>query len=471
MQFEFTADGVFLARSQFAITSVYHFFFVPLTLGLSVLVALMQTRWALTGNVKYKRLAQFWGKLFLVNFALGVVTGLVQEFQFGLNWSNYSRFVGDVFGAPLAIEALLAFFLESTFLGVWIFGWDRLSKPVHTASIWIVAFAANLSALWILIANSFMQNPVGYEVRNGRAEMTDFFALITNPHVLLSFPHVFFAGVATGSFFALGVAAWHLWRNDKDRELHLTAFRMTAVTALVSSLLIVPVGHAQAQRLVTDQPMKMAAAEALWQTENPASFSLFSWFDENERKDIVSIRVSPLLSLMTYNSLEGEVKGINDLQAEYEEKYGPGDYVPPVFINYWSFRIMVGMGFAMIGMAGLAVLAAVTRRVRRYPQFLALLVPFILAPYLANTTGWFLAEFGRQPWVVTGLMTTSEGISPTVSTGMIAFSLVGFTMLYGVLMLVDVYLLARFAKEGPDEDTPAQVLRQPATSMPASELY
>ena len=287
-------DGLLLARSQFAITTVYHFFFVPLTLGLSILVAIMETLYVRTGDERYKRMTQFWGKLFLINFAMGVVTGIVQEFQFGLNWSNYSRFVGDIFGAPLAIEALLAFFLESTFLGVWIFGWDRFSKRLHAATIWLVAIGSNLSAFWILVANSFMQEPVGYVIRNGRAEMTDFFALITNPHVLLQFPHVVFAGVCTAGFFVLGISAYHLLRRSGDRDFFTSSFKIAAIYGLVGSLLVIPVGHAQAQHAVATQPMKMAAAEALWNSEDPAALSLFTWGDETNRKDVFAIRISRL---------------------------------------------------------------------------------------------------------------------------------------------------------------------------------
>src|SRR5512135_2531697 len=339
-------DPLGLARLQFAITTVYHFFFVPLTLGLSILVAIMETQYVRTGNEEYKRMTLFWGKLFLINFAMGVVTGIVQEFQFGMNWSEYSRFVGDIFGAPLAIEALLAFFLESTFLGVWIFGWDRLSKRAHLAAIWLVALGSNISALWILIANSFMQQPVGYVIRNGRAEMTDFLALVTNPNVWVQFPHVLLSGVTTAGFFVLGISAWHLIRKT-DGEFFRRSFQVATVYAVIGAVLVTVDGHSQAQHMVQVQPMKIAAAEGLYKSEDPAPFSLITIGDLSGRREIFSIRLPALLSLLAYNQFLGEVKGIDNLQAEYQNQYGPGDYIPPVPIIYWTFRGMVGAGMLM----------------------------------------------------------------------------------------------------------------------------
>jgi cytochrome d ubiquinol oxidase subunit I len=437
-----------LARLQFAATTVYHFFFVPLTLGLSILVAWMETRYVQTGDETYRRMTKFWGKLFVINFAMGVVTGIVQEFQFGMNWSEYSRFVGDIFGAPLAIEALSSFFLESTFLGVWIFGWDRLSKRMHAAAIWLVAIAANLSALWILIANSFMQEPVGFALKNGRAEMVDFGALLTNPHIFLQYPHVFASGMATAAFFVLGISAYHLLRKSSDAQVFARSFRIAAVYGLAGAILVAGVGHAQGQHMVRTQPMKMAAAEALWESEDPASFSLFSVFDENERRDIVSLRVPYVLSLMVYNAPAGEVKGINDLQAEYEATYGPGDYVPPVTMSYWMFRLMVGAGFLMVLLAAGGLYLALRGRLDPAPRWLRLWPVALALPYLANSSGWLLTEVGRQPWIVFGLMKTAEAVSPTVTAGMLWFSLVTFTLLYGALMGADVYLLAKFARAG-----------------------
>ena len=319
-------QAVDLSRWQFAITTVYHFFFVPLTLGLSIILAVIETLYVRTGNEMYKKMAQYWGKLFLINFAMGVVTGIVQEFQFGMNWSDYSRFVGDIFGAPLAIEALLAFYLESTFLGIWIFGWDKLGKKAHLATIWLVAIGSSISALWILIANSFMQEPVGYTIVNGRAQMTDFFALLTNPNVLVQYPHVLFSGLATAAFFMLGICAFHfVRRKNENNAFFKKTYQIALGVALASSVLVALVGHTQAQHMVTTQPMKMAAAEALWNSEDPASLSLFTIGNLQGSQNVFSFRVPDLLSVLSFNSLQGEVQGINQLQSQYVKEYGPGD--------------------------------------------------------------------------------------------------------------------------------------------------
>jgi cytochrome bd ubiquinol oxidase subunit I len=443
-------DALTLARWQFAITTVYHFFFVPLTLGLVWVVAVYNTLWVTSGDEVYKRLTKFWGKLFLINFAMGVVTGIVQEFQFGMNWSEYSRFVGDIFGAPLAIEALLAFFLESTFLGIWVFGWETLPKKVHLAAIWVVAVGSNLSALWILIANSFMQQPVGYVLRNGRAEMNDFWALITNGHVFVQFPHVITGAMATAAFFMLGISAWHVLRarDGETRRAFGHSFRFAAVYALAASLAVMIVGHGQAQYMMKIQPMKMAAAEALWETENPAAMSLFTWGDEARQRDVFSIRMPGLLSFLAYNRFEGEVKGIKALQAEYERQYGPGDYSPPVKWTYWTFRLMVGAGFLMFLLAAWSSLNVARERIDASPRLLGLLVPAIALPYLANSTGWLFTELGRHPWIVFGLQKTASGVSPAVSVGELLVTLVGFTAIYGALMAADIYLLRKYAKAG-----------------------
>jgi cytochrome d ubiquinol oxidase subunit I len=437
-----------LAQLQFAATTVYHFFFVPLTLGLSILVAIMQTLYTRSGDETYKRMAQFWGKLFLINFAMGVVTGIVQEFQFGMNWSEYSRFVGDIFGAPLAIEALLAFFLESTFLGVWFFGWDKLPRRVHLASIWLVAIGSNLSALWILIANSFMQEPVGYAIRNGRAEMTDFFALLTNPNVWVQFPHVLAAGITTAAFFVLGISAWHLLRKNHV-DVFRRSFQMAIVYAVIGTVAVILVGHNQAQHMVRSQPMKMAAAEGLFQSEDPASFSLLTIGDLAGRKEVFSIRLPALLSLLSYNQFTGEVKGLDDLQAEFQTLYGPGDYYPPVPWIYWSFRIMVGAGFLMVFLALFGLYLALRDRFADSRRFLKLLPFAIVLPFVGSTTGWLMTELGRQPWIVYGLMRTEDGVSTAVSGEAVLFSLLMFVVVYGLLMAVDIYLLNKYAKAGP----------------------
>ncbi len=440
-------DPVLLARIQFAITTVYHFFFVPLTLGLSILVAWMETQYVRSGQDIYKQMTKFWGKLFLINFAMGVVTGIVQEFQFGMNWSEYSRFVGDIFGAPLAVEALLAFFLESTFLGVWVFGWDRISKKLHAVVIWLVAIGSNLSALWILIANSFMQQPVGYALRNGRAEMTDFFALLTNPNLQVMFPHTVLAGIVTAAFFVLGISAYHLARRQHT-EFFQRSFQIGAIAGSIAIALLILNGHSQAQHMVASQPMKMAAAEALWTSEDPASFSLITIGDLSQRADVFAIRIPYVLSLLAYNRPSGEVKGIYNLQTEYEQTYGPGNYIPPIAVTYWSFRLMVGAGFAMLALALVSIYLWRTG-FRKHPLLLPLLTWAIALPYLANTTGWLMTELGRAPWIVFGLMKISDGISIGVTGGEVLLTLLGFTLVYGALMAADIYLLAKFARSGP----------------------
>ncbi|HEM61986.1 MAG TPA: cytochrome ubiquinol oxidase subunit I, partial [Chloroflexi bacterium] len=401
------------------------------------------------------RMTKFWGKLFLINFAVGVVTGLVLEFQFGMNWSEYSRFVGDIFGAPLAIEALLAFFLESTFLGIWIFGWDKLPKAVHAGVMWMVALGSTLSALWILIANSFMQEPVGYALRNGRAEMTDFGALLANPHVWVQFPHVLFSAMTTAAFFVLGISAYHLARKNDGEGVFQRSFNIALVYGLVGSVLVGLVGHSQAQHMIRAQPMKMAAAEALWETQDPAPLSLISIIDEKNREDIFAIHIPAALSLLSYNRLDGAVQGINDIQAEYEQKYGPGDYVPPVIVSYWAFRAMFGPGLLMPLIAALGLYLVLRGRLQDTPWFLRLLPFAIPLPYLANSAGWILTEVGRQPWIVFGLMRTEQAVSPGVPAGMVLFSLLTLTVLYGLLMGADAYLLAKFARRGPDADEEA----------------
>jgi cytochrome d ubiquinol oxidase subunit I len=441
-------DALALARWQFAITTVYHFFFVPLTLGLSITVALMETLYVRTGNEMYKRMTKFWGKLFLINFAMGVVTGIVQEFQFGMNWSEYSRFVGDIFGAPLAVEALLAFFLESTFLGVWIFGWDKLSKGAHALTMWLVALGSNVSAVWILIANSFMQQPVGYVINNGRAEMQDFFALVLNPNIWYQLPHTFFAGLTTAAFFVIGISVYHLARKN-DVELFKRSFQIGAILGVLGTFMVILNGHSQAQHMVETQPMKMAAAEALWETENPASFSILTIGDLSLRNELTSIRLPRLLSLLAYNQLDGEVRGINDLQAEYEATYGPGNYVPPVAIPYWSFRIMVGAGFLMAALALYALFITLGEMYEQRPWVLRLFGLAIALPYLANSAGWLLTEVGRFPWVVFGLVKLEDGVSQVVTPGMLLVSLIGYILVYGLLIFATIYLLRKYAQAGP----------------------
>lgn len=451
-------DTATLSQWQFAITSVYHFFFVPLTLGLSILVAIMETIYVRTGQEVYKRMTKFWGKLFLINFAMGVVTGIVQEFQFGMNWADYSRFVGDVFGAPLAVEALLAFFLESTFLGVWIFGWERISKGLHALAMWLVALGTNLSALWILTANSFMQSPVAYQLEGNRAVMTNFFDLLRNPYLWRQFPHTIAAGLTTAAFFVVGISVYHLLRKKED-ELFQRSLKIGAIAALVAVILVGGVGHAQAQKMFTAQPMKIAAAEGVWDTEDPAGFSFFTIIDQQNRRNLVDVRVPYLLSILAYNRPSGAVIGVNQLQADFEQRFGPGNYIPNMNVLYWTFRIMVGAGLLM-GFAALYLVWVSTRKHKLVADqpFMRLFPFFIALPYLANTSGWIMTEMGRQPWVVYGLMKTQNAVSPNLTPGMVLTTLIGFLLIYGLLMLVDIYLLVKYAKAGPQEEEHAPSL-------------
>ena len=441
---------VLLARWQFGITSVYHFLFVPLTLGLSVLVAIMETLYVRTGNELYKRMAKFWGKLFLLNFSLGVVTGLVQEFQFGMNWSEYSRFMGDIFGVPLALEALTAFYLESVFIGLWLFGWDRLSRKVHLLCIWLVAFASNLSALWILIANSFMQAPVGYVLRNGRAEMTDFVALLTNSYVLRQYPHTLMGGLITAGVFVMAISAYHLLRKNQP-EFFRTSLRIGLTCALIASLLAAGTGHLQAQHVAKAQPMKLAVMESLWETANPAPYLLFASIDQNKQQNSLEISVPGALSLLVHGSLDGEIKGIKELQAQYAQQYGPGNYVPDIFPVFWSYRIMIGAGMWLLALTAFAFFQLRRNRLEQNPWLLRAIFWSLPVPYLANSAGWIVTEMGRQPWIVFGLQRVEQAVSPNVSSGAVWTSLIGFTVLYGLLAVVGVHLLKKFARQGPEQ--------------------
>jgi cytochrome d ubiquinol oxidase subunit I len=444
-----------LARWQFGITTVYHFFFVPLTIGLAGLVAVLQTAWVRTGKPEYLRATKFWGKLFLINFAMGVVTGIVQEFQFGMNWSAYSRYVGDIFGAPLAIEGLLAFFLESTFLGLWIFGWDRLPKRIHLACIWLVAIGTALSAYFILVANSWMQHPVGYRINpaTNRAELTDFRAVLTNSTAVVTLAHTIVAAFLTAGVFMLAISAWHLARR-RNVEVLRPSFKLALWVVVVTGILAAVSGDLQARVMTKQQPMKMAAAEALYHTTAPASFSIFTIGTLSGTAETVSIRIPRLLSFLADGNLDGTVEGVDDLQAQYEQKYGPGNYRPYVPITYWSFRLMIGLGLlpVLIALLGLWL----TRRGRlpggrRARWFWLAGVWSVGLPLAANSFGWIFTEMGRQPWVVFGLLHTSHGVSPSVGSGTVATSLIALTALYSVLAVVEVGLILRFAKAGPPE--------------------
>jgi cytochrome d ubiquinol oxidase subunit I len=442
-------DPITLSRWQFGLTTVYHFLFVPLTLGLGWFVAYMQTRYYQTRDESWRKMAKFWGKLFLINFAIGVVTGIVQEFQFGMNWSEYSRYVGDIFGAPLAIEALMAFFMESTFLGIWIFGEGRVPEKVHLASIWLVAIGSNLSALWILLANGWMQHPVGYVINEvtGRAELVDFFALITNPKGWLFFWHTIAAGLATASFLILGVSAYHLARKQYV-EIFKRSFQMAALVGVIASTLVFLGGHTNGQYMYETQPMKFAAIEAHWWSEKPASFSILTIGDLSGKREVWSIRVPYLLSFLACNNFTCQVTGVNDLQFQYQQRYGPGDYVPLMVVTYWTFRFMMTAGLIMMLLSLLFLV--VTRKAYENAKWMKW-VPWVIAlPYIANSSGWILTEMGRQPWIVQGLLTVEKAVSPNLTTLDLLISLIGYAVVYGSLAVAMVKLMKKYAIAGPD---------------------
>jgi cytochrome bd ubiquinol oxidase subunit I len=455
--------AVDLARIQFATTSLYHFLFVPLTLGLAPLVAVMQTMWHRTGNDAWLRLTRFFGTLLLINFAIGVATGLVQEFQFGMNWSIYSTFVGDVFGAPLAIEGLAAFFLESTFLGLWIFGWGKLGPRLHLATVWLFALGSWLSAFFIMVANSWMQRPVGSEVVDGRAELTSIWELLTNRFAIWAFVHVILVGLATAAAVVLGVACWHFLRG-RNVEIFRHAAKLALVVLVPVSALNLLIGSHLGEVVDEYQPMKIAATEALWDTEEPASFSVFQigGFSENDQTPNFEIAIPRLLSVLATGSLDGDVQGMNQLQAAYEQQYGPGDYVPPVAATYWSMRIMAYLGTLSFLVAALGAFLMWRGRLERTRWFLWAGVVGISFPYVSALAGWVLSEVGRQPWIVQGLLETADANSPSVGTSTIALSLGVFAVLYGLLAVVDFVLMRHYASLDPppvggegDEPAPA----------------
>ncbi|CAN2207679.1 CydA Cytochrome bd-type quinol oxidase, subunit 1 [Candidatus Nanopelagicaceae bacterium] len=442
-----------LARWQFAITTVYHFLFVPITIGMAFLVAGLQTAWYRTSKLQYLRATKFFGKLFLINFAIGVVTGIVQEFQFGMNWSSYSRFVGDIFGAPLAMEGLLAFFLESTFLGLWIFGWDRLPKKLHLASIWLAATGTLLSAYFILAANAWMQHPVGYvlNAEKGRAELVDIKAVLTQKTALATFFHTIPSAAFTAGAFIAGISAYLIIKR-KDIEMARSTFKMGAITMLISFVLVSVSGDLTARIMTEQQPMKMAAAEALYDTQASAPFSLLTIGTLDGSKSVFQIGVPSMLSFMSTGNFDGVVEGVNDLEAKYDEQFGAGDYTPNVPLAYWSFRLMIGFG--AIG-ALFALLALWQMRKGGTPSgkwFAPAMISLPFLPLLANSFGWIFTETARQPWAVFGLIKTANGVSAVVSAGAVLFTMIVFTLLYGVLAFIEVGLTLKVIKNGPAEE-------------------
>jgi cytochrome bd ubiquinol oxidase subunit I len=461
-----------LARWQFATTSIYHFLFVPVTIGLAFLVALLQTAWYRNGNPEYKRLTRFFGTLLLINVAVGVVTGLVQEFEFGMNWSGYSRFVGDVFGGPLAMETLAAFFLESTFLGLWVFGWGRLPRRVHLACIWLVAAGSMLSALFILAANSWMQHPVGYALNShGQPVLNNVWALFTNPTFLWGYVHVILASLVTGSLVMLAVSAWHL-RKQRELEAFNHAARVSVIVLLPVILLQMFVGNKLGEIETTYQPVKIAAAEAQWENCQPCSFSAFQvGGGRNDETPTQVIEIPHLLSVLATGTFNGAVVGLNQLQREDEKKYGPGNYIPNVFIQYWSMRVMAYLATLILLLALWGGWLVHRGTLDRSKWFLRVSLWAVVTPFLMNTAGWLLTENGRQPWIVQGLMKTINASSPSVTSTDIWISLIAFVLIYIALGAADLVLMLHYGRKeldredgGTDESGPSAA---GATTIPA----
>jgi cytochrome d ubiquinol oxidase subunit I len=441
-----------LARWQFATTSIYHFLFVPVTIGLAFLVALLQTAWHRNEKPEFKRLTRFFGTLLLINVAVGVVTGLVQEFEFGMNWSAYSRFVGDVFGGPLAMETLAAFFLESTFLGLWIFGWGRLPKRVHLACIWLVAFGSMLSALFILAANSWMQHPVGYVLNShGQPELNNVWALFTNPTFLWGYVHVVLASLITGSLVMLAVSAWHL-RKQREVEAFAHAARLSVVVLLPVIVLQMFVGNKLGEIEAKYQPVKIAAAEAQWSNCQPCSFSVFQvGGGKNDETPTQLIEIPRLLSVLATGSFNGAVEGLSQLQREDVRKYGPGNYIPNIFIQYWSMRVMAYLASLILLLALWGGWLVHKGRLARSKWFLRVSLWAVVTPFLMNTAGWMLTENGRQPWIVQGLMKTVNANSPSVTSTDIWISLIAFVLIYVALGVADLLLMVRYGRKELDD--------------------
>ena len=438
-------DVLTLSRWQFAITCMFHFIFVPLTLGLSILTAYFETRYVMTNDQVWLKMTKFWGKLFLINFALGIVTGITMEFQFGMNWAEYSRYVGDIFGAPLAIEATVAFFLESVFIGVWAFGWDKVGKRMHAVSIWLVAIATNLSALWILLANGWMQKPVGYHLVTDaagrvRAEMIDFLALLLNPYGLIKFFHSVTSGYVVAAFFVMGISAWHLLRKN-ELTFFKRSFRIAAVFGLVSGLLVLMTGDFHAVEIAKVQPTKFAAMESVWETQRGVSMSLLLVPDEkNERNSVAWINIPKMVSFLAFRDPDSEIRGL---------KAFPKELRPPVLPVFLSFRLMVGLGMLMLLISLLGVYFSGKKDFEEYTFFLKVALFSLPLPYIAGQLGWVLAEVGRQPWIVYGVLKTADAVSKSISTAQVVASLLGFTILYGGLAVIDVFLLFKFSRRGP----------------------
>jgi cytochrome d ubiquinol oxidase subunit I len=431
-------DPLMLSRLQFAAATYFHYLFVPLTLGLSILIAIMETRYVRTGDEEYRRMARFWGKPFLINFGIGIVTGITLEFQFGTNWSQYSRYVGDIFGSLLAIEATVAFFLESTFIAVWALGWRKLSPKAHAVTAWLVAGASNVSAVWILIANSWMQHPVGYTIRNGRAELTDFLAIVTQKFALLTIFHTLAAAYVLAGFFVMGASAWHLLRKS-DAPFFLRSFRIGLSFAIIFSVLVIVEGHWHGSLVAETQPAKIAAMESHWETEKNAPMYLLQLPKlKGDGNAVQAFGIPGFLSLLAHHDTGAVVTGLNDF---------PVDERPPVFLTFIAFRTMVGLGFLFLGLTVYGWLKR--NRLEESPRYLKLMLWAIPLPYVANSLGWTVTEVGRQPWIVYGVQKTSEAVSP-IAGFQVAVSLVALTAVYTILGVIAFSLMAKAIGKGPE---------------------
>ncbi len=430
-------DVLLLSRLQFAAATFFHFLYVPLTLGLSILLAIMETIYVRTGDETYKRMARFWGKIFLINFAIGVVTGITLEFQFGTNWSRYSQYVGDIFGSLLAIEASVAFFLESTFIAVWALGWKRLSAKAHAVTIWLVAIASNVSAIWILIANAWMQHPVGYVIRNGRAELDDLLAIITQGSAIHAFIHTVSGAYILSGFFVMGVSAYHLLRR-REVEFFTKSFRLALSFALIFSIVEAVQGHANGAKVAETQPTKLAAMESLWETTQSAPQYLFVVPDEKNQRNLLEFgKIPGALSMLAYHDFNATVKGLKDF---------PEDLRPPVAISFISFRVMVALGFLFLALTLYGWLRR--NKLLESPGYLKAMLYAIPLPYIALEAGWTLAEVGRQPWVVYGVMKTADAVSP-IHGSQVMVSLIAFVLVYSALGAAAFYLMISNARKGP----------------------
>jgi len=440
------SDVLLLSRFQFAITIFYHFLFVPLTIGLVILVACMETQYARTLNPTYRKMANFWGKLFTINFVMGIITGITMEFQFGTNWSEYSKYMGDIFGSPLAIEALVAFFLESTFMGIWLFGKDKISPKFRAFCMWMVALGTNISALWIITANGFMQNPVGYVVRNGRAELNDFWALVTNPYAWNMFFHTVIGCYIVGAFFVMAISAYHLLRKN-EVEFFKKSFKFGLLLGLFAATVTPFMGHQSGVSAAKYQPAKGAAMEAVWETGKGQGFSIVQIPDVKNEKNFEFLTIPKLGSFFYTNSFDGEIVGLKDIPKEDR---------PNVNLVYYSFRLMVALGMFFMALTWYGFYLNRKGKLENSKRYLKITIWSVLLPYIAINAGWIVAEVGRQPWTVYKLMRTAESVSP-ISVPQIWFSLISLILFYTLLLIADVYLMLKFAKKGP------AALKEPAT--------